>query len=88
MAKIPVLVKAEDIPAVTKISFFISGKTLFKNNINDMEKFKIDINSRRVPKFKQVKYFLKILFEIVLNQKIPSGKIIDIAFIDEIQSSE
>ena len=31
--KIPVLVKAEDVPAVTKTPLFISGRMLLKNNI-------------------------------------------------------
>ena len=69
IAKTPELVKAEEVPAVTKISFLISGKILLKNNIEEIDELKIVIRSKRVPKLKEIKYFLNILLKVVFSQK-------------------
>ena len=64
------------LPAVTKTSLLIIGKTLLKNKLIDINPFNKDEMKRDEPKLKEMKYLFIILSNIDLNQKNNIGRII------------
>ena len=64
------------LPAVTKTSLLIIGKTLLKNKLIDINPFNKDEMKRDEPKLKEIKYLFIILSNIDLNQKNNIGRII------------